>query len=205
MKHAAQVFGAALAALAAAQFIPPAPAQAEEAAPERFRLTRTTTKIPERGAVALLVLETARDRFSFMPPAGWSARLDGAARKVTFDAQRGLALVTVHLSTNPAVVAWDGDALPSRDHVASRWPGSTVTEEFAQPAGLGLGRAFVLRATSTRNDPWITRVVVVPMRHGVLELALSAPASEFNRHVHGFGNLVNTMKLEPPSLAATRP
>ena len=175
---------------------------AQQAKPEKFRLSRSTVDVPERGGVTVFTLDTTYEKFSFIPPAECDVRLDAAARKIVFDSRKGVGLFTLQLSTNQ-VLRLDGDTPPSKEEVCSRWPGSKVAEEFDQPTGIGQGRAFVLKSLVAKRDLWLTRVVVVPTRAGPVELTLSSPATEAAKHQHGFANLMNTLKVEP-HVVATR-
>jgi len=198
-----------LIAISTLAILPPPAARAQPAAqaasppPEKFRLTRSTVNVPERGQITQLMLEAGSERLSFVPPPLCDARLVAPERKVVFDRQKGIGLFSVQL--NPIqIVPFDGDAKPAREQVEARWPGSKVTEEFDQPTGLGQGRSFVLSSQIPQQGPWVTRVVVVTTRAGAVELSLSCPAADVARLRPAFVNLINTIKFEPPVVAAAR-
>lgn len=68
--------------------------------PNRFLLRKHSIEIPERGNVPGFLLLTASNRFEFIHPDGFSARVDQVNRSVTLASRDGRCQIGFQLSTN---------------------------------------------------------------------------------------------------------
>ena len=189
----------ALGLVAAWAWAQPGSAEAKEPAPTppRFELTTRTVEIPERGIVTNLVLCTARQAFSFLPPVGWNLGLEEAENKVKWQSPDFSRVLTIK------IVPGQTDGRPVlkldrlRQTVLQRFPGAAVTEEFVCYTSGESGPAFDLRYVVQETFNLCTRVAFVAFPGGEAEFSLTTPTEDFAKSHLVFGNLLNSFKIEP--------
>ena len=165
--------------------------------PPRFELTTRLLEIPERGIVTNLVLCTASQAFSFLPPTGWEIGVDEGENKIKWqspDFRRALSIrIIPSLTGRKPLLKIEG----LRQAVLQRFPGAVVTDEFICYTSGESGAAFDLRYAVRETFNLSTRVAFVAFPGGEVEFNLTTPTEDFAQNVLTFGNFLNSFKIEP--------
>ena len=109
---------------------------------EQFELQVSKQLIPEAGPMAICLLMTGKEAYSFLPPANWRIEADKEERKVSLIAP-DRTLVTIHTAKSGEMPT-SGPKLELRDQVLGRFRGVQVIDEWVCYAEGGAGRAFNL-------------------------------------------------------------
>jgi hypothetical protein len=164
-----------------------------------FFLASRTVAIPENGTVVKTVLCTPGYEFAFLPPRNWRMTLQTNAIQLSWMHPDQVTEITlaIHRQDNPS----DQQLPPAklRQSLLSRYPESTLVNEFVCYTSSGSGQAFDLDYVLAERFRTSTRVARVPFKDGYIEFTLTSPANRFAPNQLELGLLLNSFAIAPRS------
>ena len=164
---------------------------------EPFRLFTRPLVIPERGAVTSYVLETAPERYGFLPPADWVVQENATTREVVMMAPSLTTSIRFKIVPADPESPDDPGTETWRNAILEPYPGARVVGEFPCYTGSGAGTAFDLERTAAERLKISTRLAVIPLAEGRVEFNLTTPAGTLAEYHLAFGNLLTSFTVEP--------
>lgn len=165
-------------------------------AAEQFKLQVSQQYIPEAGSVTSCLLVTARERYSFLPPANWRIESDEVARKISL-VLADSTVIAIQIKEGAFGTAADQTQVQLRDQVLARFPGASILAESVCYAEAGAGQAFDLEWNAENGTRFATRFAVFSVSGETIELVLTAKPEKFQSHHATFTGLLNTFRVAP--------
>jgi len=165
-------------------------------AAEQFKLNVSQQHIPEAGLVTNCLLVTAREKYSFLPPANWRIESDEAARKVSLVLADG-TVIAIQIKDVALGTAAGQTQAQLRDQVLARFPGASILAESVCFAEAGEGQAFDLEWDAGNGTRFATRFAVFSVSGEIIEVVLTTKPEKFHSHHATFTGLLNTFRIAP--------
>ena len=165
-------------------------------AAEPFKLNVSQQYIPEAGLVTNCLLVTAREKYSFLPPANWRIESDETARKISLVLADG-TVIAIQIKESALGTAAGQTQVQLRDQVLARFPGSSILAESVYFAEAGAGQAFDLEWNTGNGTRFATRFAVFSVSGETIEVVLTAKPEKFQSHHATFTGLLNTFRIAP--------
>jgi hypothetical protein len=162
-----------------------------------FRLYTETTIVSEVGPVTNYSLIGDGRKFSFIPPAGWSVKLDPTGQTIRLIPQNLKAGITLRItrveeSGRPAL-----EVEGLRQSVMERYPLARITDQFACYTSAEKGIAFEFERPIERNTRAAGRIAFVAFDAGMIEFELATPADKLADYRLTFGAVMTSFHVEP--------
>lgn len=162
-----------------------------------FRLQERHELAPEHGFMTLYCLTDGQRTFAFLPPQGWRVQLQAEVRRVVFQSREAGTFVgvrIVHQVTN-SPVHWTADK--QLRAMEERFNNARVLEQFPCMAIGVEGKGFIVSHATPEGFSLKTRLALLPLSDGYVELELSGPASQFDRCRPVWDGVVGSFRIEP--------
>lgn len=172
-------------------------------ADEHFQVLTQTRSHPELGKVTNWVIATERNRFSFVPPSGWSIQVSPEEKKVILlppDRNGDIAIRIIE--TNTAATS-NPDVRQLRERVIRKHPQLKIVGE--SDCYTASGRATALDFLMEFNEGHaisVLRVVFLNCPTAELEFAVTAPPAR-GRNQRALSSLLTNFRVEPAPVAAS--
>ncbi len=173
------------------------------------RLYRELVNIPERGDVTGYVLSTKDYELSFISPAKWSVKFDGATDAATLLPPGLEAGISISIDVQPFLETTPTLSDRLREGILKRYPDATIVSEFTSFAGGKRGVVIDFERRIEKDEVQTSfRRALFEFDEGLVEFELRASSARFPDYHHAFGALLNSLKITFPAaqthLAAAR-
>jgi len=162
-------------------------------AAEDFRLFTEKILGAEDNEVIRYVLLAEGQRFSFLPPAGWSVKADKTKRTITLLPQDLKAGITMKIDQESNDGAPGLNVALLRERIVGRYPGAKFIREFECATDGRTALAFDLVRVVEKNTKAGMRIVFAPYDNGTVEFELTTAAARladyhipFSRMLYSF-------------------
>ena len=163
---------------------------------ELFRLFSTPIAMPERDPLTGYVLLTPSNKFTFLPPPGWSVSGNPEEKKVTLSSRDLSASISFTIHPAALFPADDVQWEVLRQRVRARFPDAKIIREF-ECSGVGQsGLGFDLDSALDRHLRVSRRIEFVPLDGGVIEFDLTVTAKSFADYHFPFENFIGSFQVE---------
>lgn len=171
--------------------------------PPPFELIPRIERAPEMGELTCYDLQTARGRFTFLPPGGWKADLRRDEQRLILRAPDYTAQIEIRMApANPALAPKPNpDAL--RPQVLDRFPSGRLLEQFTCYTDCAAGLAFDVEWRVSPNVRSTSRLAFVPCRGGTWEFCLTTTPEHWLRHQATLGALLTSFHEHDPEHSAS--
>jgi hypothetical protein len=165
-------------------------------ASEGFRFFRSTLNIPERGAVASCVILIQTNRFTFLPPPEWVARVKAEEMKVLLVPRDQSASISVAFQLESGNGLRDLQAAELREQIRSRIPKGKILREFPCYTGTASGLAFDVEFLAANKTRMTTRLAWVALTGVTVEFTLTSTTKGFDEFHLALGNLLTSFNRD---------
>jgi len=157
-----------------------------------FEFTSVREEIPESNPVTRQLVTDGRTKFSFIAPAGWEIRADNSSRKMILQPTTSTGGFIVRLSTNSVPAS----AALLRSSLADRFQNVVILDEFGAASGSGPGLGIEFLHVANSNVPATTRLAVFGTPEGLVEIALTGSARDFEKFRPAWTSFMNSFRVE---------
>jgi len=169
-----------------------------------FQVFTQIRSCPELGTTTNWVIATDRNRFSFVPPAGWAIQEASPEEKrivlLPPDRNGNIAINVVETNTTPA--SNPGVQRPS-ERVARKYPQAKIVRESDCFTASGQAKALDCQIEFNEGRAISAlRVVFLDCPAAAVEFSVTAPPSALDRNQRALTSLLNTFRVEPAPAAA---
>jgi hypothetical protein len=165
-----------------------------------FEVVTYSEPVPESNPVTRIRVTHLRTQFSFVALPGWRFGSDATGLRVWLQSEDAQRSITIQITTNSMPV----DAEKFRQQVTNRWAGSLVLDEFTAPSGGSTGLGIDLRRKVNDRLWMMNRVCVYKAPHDAVEVCLSARPEEWEALHPAWTDFINSFRLEPLLVSATK-
>jgi hypothetical protein len=163
---------------------------------EPFSLGTRSLEIPEAGQATYVVLNTARNEISFLPPQGWKTDVDAKAGTITWTSPDYRSMLSLKIKDDNGEQTPKLRAEELRQSVLQTMEGTKIKEESHCYTSGGSGLAFDCERVVGGGSAMSVRLAFVPLPGGVAEFNLTSPHDQSAKRQVDFGRFLNSFKVE---------
>ena len=169
-------------------------------AAEDFHLFTEKFLGAEDNEVTRYVLRFNEQRFSFIPPPGWSVKSDAAKRTISVLPEDLKAGITVKFEQESDGAAPELNTIELRKRIEERYPGAKFTREYEFPIAGKPGTAFDVVRALEKNTRAGMRMVFTRYAGGMVEFELTTSAARLSDYHVVFSRMLYSFQMTAPEV-----
>lgn len=148
-------------------------------------------EIAERGKVGSIIIDTDKQRYSFMVPPGCDASIDESERTISFGNKKS----SLKIKWGDSYLGGLPDENTLQKIVLNYYPGGAILQSHRCTTAAGLGWYFDVKRVYSDDYSTTTRHAILRCKDGAFEIVLTASSPDFRSQLALFSDVASSFNV----------